>query len=310
VEVIVPEQRGYIAAFVDSLETALYSPSFADPDMGYRRFLDVPSFITYFLINEVARNNDGFKKSIFYHKNKNSNGGKLKAGPVWDFDWAWKEIQECGIIHGPNGSGWAHRINDCPTDNNSSGWYIRLLQDSTFATELRCTYDFQRMNALSEVSINAFIDSVGSLVQNAQARHFQKWPILGMSGPAPESGPFGATYVEDLAVLKQWIATRLNWLDENMPGECLGVAVAERTSNGALTCYPNPSTGLFRFQGELKDGGVHWLTIRDVASRVIDRVQLSGGTVSMDRSITHSGSYFYTVEREGQVVQQGKLIVL
>jgi hypothetical protein len=310
VEVIVPEQRGYIAAFVDSLETALYSPSFADPDMGYRRFLDVPSFITYFLVNEVARNNDGFKKSIFYHKDKNSNGGKLKAGPVWDFDWAWKEIQECGIIHGPNGSGWAHRINDCPTDNNSSGWYIRLLQDSTFATELRCTYDFQRMNALSEVSINAFIDSVGTLVQNAQARHFQKWPILGMSGPAPESGPFGATYVEDLAVLKQWIATRLDWLDENMPGECIGVAVAETTSNGPLKCYPNPSTGLFRFQGELPDGGVHWLTIRDVASRVIDRVQLGGGTVSMDRSIAHSGSYFYTVEREGQVVQQGKLIVL
>jgi hypothetical protein len=166
------------------------------------------------------------------------------------------------------------------------------------------------MNALSEASINAFIDSVGSLVQNAQARHFQKWPILGMSGPAPESGPFGATYPDDLAVLKQWIATRLNWLDENMPGECIGVSVTESSNIGPLTCYPNPSTGLFRFQGELKDGGPHWLTIRDVASRVIDRVQLNGRAISVDRTITQSGSYFYTVERDGQVVQQGKLIVL
>ena len=83
-------------------------------------------------MNEVSRNNDGFKKSVFFHKDKNSNGGKLKAGPVWDFDWAWKNIASCSIFEATDGSGWAHLINDCFTDNYSCGWYVRLLQDSTF----------------------------------------------------------------------------------------------------------------------------------------------------------------------------------
>jgi len=309
-EVITDAQKTYIAAFVDTLETALYSSTFVDPATGYRAYLDVPSFINYFLVNELARSNDGFKKSVFFHKDKNSNGGKLKAGPVWDFDWAWKEIQECEVIHGPNGAGWAHRINDCPTDNNSTGWYIRLLQDSTFSSELRCTYEFQRMNALSEASINAYIDSVGALVQNAQSRHFQKWPILGVSGPTPEAGPFGATYAEDLEVLKQWIATRLAWLDVNLPGLCNGVSVAEHGPRAAFICYPNPTAGQVRFQGMLEQGGEHWLIIRDVASRVVERARLVGGTVSLALEIEHSGSYSYTVERAGTVVHHGKLIVL
>nr|NQU92308.1 CotH kinase family protein [Bacteroidota bacterium] len=72
-------QKTYIAAFVDSLETALYTLEFNDPFAGYRKYLDVPSFIDYFLINELSRNNDGFKKSVFFHKDKFSNGNKLKA---------------------------------------------------------------------------------------------------------------------------------------------------------------------------------------------------------------------------------------
>lgn len=309
-EVLVEEQADYIAAYIDTLETALYAPDFADPITGYRSYLDVPSFIAYFLVNEVARNNDGFKKSVYFNKDKNSNGGKLNAGPVWDFDWAWKNIQECDVVQGENGAGWAHRINDCPTDNYSTGWYIRLLQDSTFANELRCTYESYRTTLLSTDHLFAFIDSVGAVVQNAQARHFQKWPILGISGPAPESGPFAETYNGELEDLKAWITTRLNWLDANMPGNCGGVSVPEIDATGPLTCYPNPSSGTFRFQGRLDQSGEHWLTMRDVASRIVDRVQLNGGSVLLDRTIPNSGSYFYTLEKDGRVLQHGKLIVL
>jgi hypothetical protein len=306
---IVPEQRAYIASFIDSLETALYSPAFADPDVGYRRYLDVPSFITYFLVNELARNNDGFKKSIFYNKDKNSNGGKLRAGPVWDFDWAWKNIIECDIIHGPNGSGWAHRINDCPTDNNSTGWYIRLLQDSAFTTELRCTYEYERMNVLSDASINAFIDSVGTLVQNAQVRHFQKWPILGMAGPAPEQGPFGATYAEDLVRLKQWIATRLAWLDDNIPGVCTGVGVADAAPIDDLRVYAEAGTGRVNFVGNWS-AGQHQLLIHDMAGREVRRIPIAQGTGIVDLYLDRSGTYVYNLLRDGAVVTRGKLVVV
>jgi hypothetical protein len=94
-DLISDPQKDYIAAYVDSMETAIYSDNFADPLSGFRQYLDVETFVDYFLINEVSRNNDGFKKSRYFHKDKASNGGKFKAGPPWDFDWAWKDLYAC-----------------------------------------------------------------------------------------------------------------------------------------------------------------------------------------------------------------------
>jgi hypothetical protein len=309
-EVISPEQRNYIASYVDTLETALYSPNYDDPETGYRSYLDVPSFITYFLVNELARNNDGFKKSVFFHKDKNSNGGRLKAGPVWDFDWAWKTLYGCSIFENNDGSGWAHLINDCPTDNYSCGWYVRLLQDSTFNAQLRCTYEDHRSSILSNESIFAYIDSVGALVQNAQARHFQKWPILGVSGPAPEVFPVATTYAAELDSLKGWIGRRLIWLDANIPGLCTNVAVREMERAPALAVYPNPSTGQFRFQGDLAGSGPWTLSVVDVSGREVQRVVLAPGAQLFDHTIPWQGAYTYVVRRGKDAVQQGRLIVL
>jgi hypothetical protein len=238
-----PAQKAYIAAYVDSLETALYSAEFADTSIGYRKYLDTKSFIDYFLVNEVARNADGFKKSIFYYKNKNSNGGKLKAGPVWDFDWAWKNISACSMFAGFDGSGWAHHVNDCgQQDINSSEWYIRMLQDSTFRNELRCTYESYRKTMLDTSHIFNYIDSTGLRVINAQARHFYKWPILGEAVAAPETGPLATTYYGELDSLKSWIGTRLHWLDANIPGLCTTTSgIADHGSGPAVTCFPNPT---------------------------------------------------------------------
>ena len=240
-DVILPVQKAYIASFVDSLETALYSPEFYDPNLGYRQFMDVPSFIDYFLVNEVSRNADGFKKSVFFHKDKNSNGGKLKAGPVWDFDWAWKNIDICEIYQNTDGSGWAHLNNDCFTDNYSTGWYVRLLQDESFRNELRCSYEEYRMDILNTDSLFNYIDNMGALVQNAQSRHFQKWPILGLSGPAPDLGEVPDTYLGELESLKNWIGIRLDWLDENIAGLCTSAGLIEYNTITELKIYPNPA---------------------------------------------------------------------
>ena len=143
-EDITDPQKEYIAAFVDSMETALYGPDFASEELGYRQYLDIESFVDYFLINELSRNNDGFKKSRFFHKDKYSNGGKFKAGPTWDFDWAWKDMWSCEIFENQDGSGWAHLINTCPTDNYTPDWYVRLQQDSTYNNHMRCRWEEYR----------------------------------------------------------------------------------------------------------------------------------------------------------------------
>ena len=187
-------------------------------------------------------NKISFKKSVFFNKDKYSKGGKLNAGPVWDFDWAWKNLGGiCAIYEGYTGGGWAHLNNDCFTDNYSTGWYVRLLQDTTFSNELRCTYEDYRKTILDTTSLFAYIDSMKNLVENAQTRHFKRWPILGMSGSAPDFGPVATTYHAELDSLKGWISTRLQWLDENIPGLCEISGITETSLSDRVNCYPNPT---------------------------------------------------------------------
>lgn len=66
----------------------------------------------------------------------------------------------------------------------------------------------------------ASIDSIGSLLQDVQSRHFQRWPIMGMSSPAPAVNVIGSTFAVELDTLKHWIVVRLQWLDANISGHC------------------------------------------------------------------------------------------
>nr|HRZ98967.1 CotH kinase family protein [Paludibacter sp.] len=112
-EELAVEQKTYIAGYVNALESALYNSNFKDPVSGYRAYLDVNTFIDYFILEEVARNVDGYKKSRFFHKNKDSKNKLIDAGPVWDFDWAWKNLDDCILYKNTTGEGWAWNINYC-----------------------------------------------------------------------------------------------------------------------------------------------------------------------------------------------------
>lgn len=308
-----PKQKTYIASFVDSLEGALYSSNFADTTNGYRRYLDTKSFIDYFIINELSRNNDGFKKSVFFNKDKHSKKkGKLKAGPVWDFDWAWKTMATCSLFDQNDGSGWAHLINDCPTDNYSCGYYVRLLQDTNFNNELRCAYEEYRSTILDTTYLFAYMDSIEYVVQKAQARHFQKWPILGVSGPAPEVNAIATTYAAEMDTLKNWIKVRLNWLDTHIPGHCIQVntGITQTKVNEALQYYPNPSTGNFHFEGILPNGKATLMTIYDITNKVIDKVPINTGKVKFEYQLKQKGVYFFNISNEDGIIQFGKLLVL
>jgi len=50
---------------------------------GFPSIIDIPSFIDFMIVNEYASNVDAYQYSTFFHKDRN---GKLRAGPVWDFN--------------------------------------------------------------------------------------------------------------------------------------------------------------------------------------------------------------------------------
>ncbi|NJO25689.1 MAG: hypothetical protein HC867_07905, partial [Bacteroidia bacterium] len=114
VENIVQQQKDYLKSYVDSFENAVASPGFQDPARGVRKFADLSSFVDYFIVNEVSRNIDGFRLSAYFYKDRNSRNPKIMAGPVWDFDLAFRNANYCD---GSNTNGWAYMFNYvCPGD--------------------------------------------------------------------------------------------------------------------------------------------------------------------------------------------------
>ena len=241
---ITVQQKNYIQNLVGDFEDALWSNDFEDPILGYRPYINTRSFIDYFIVNEFARNVDGFKKSRNFYKDKSSKDSLIYAGPVWDFDWAYKDHSSSMI----NGSGWRHDYSG-PTDVKPPGWYIRLLQDTTFANELNCRYFNLRNTILDTTNIFSFIDSLSSMVSEPQNRHYTRWPILGINVGTPEIGNQPTSYSGEIIKFKSWINERLIWLDANMPGNCPNVSVSENKKTYVVT-YPNPSSDIVNIYSE------------------------------------------------------------
>jgi len=305
-EDIVSQQKKYIQGFIKKLDSVLITSKFSDPVNGYRRYLDVPSFIDYFIVGEVSRNVDTYKKSAFFYKDKDSNDGRLHDGPVWDFDWAWKNIGECEV-NATDGSGWTFLISSvCKSYPVPPDWMVKLLQDTSFTNQLHTRYSFLRKNILSETAINHYIDSIHTLVNEAQVRHYQRWPILGIDVGTPEVDPQPTTFDGEITKFKNWISTRLTWLDANMPGKAsqgTGVQGRVETPNFFVLSqnYPNPFNPTTVINYQVPVAGhvsvkVYDLLGREVMTLVNERKSAGSYQVLFDAHLLPSGVYFYSLE--------------
>lgn len=237
---LVSQQKTYLKTAVNSFESILYSSGFADKTAGYPAWIKLNSFMDYFIVSEVSRNINAYKKNCYYFKNKDSNDSKIHSGPVWDFDSAWKNIVDCDPFKATDGSGWSYKINDCTTNKtNSNGWIVRLFQDPAFADAVNARYFEMRKSYLSSQYLNSFIDSIQDQAKEAQVRHYTKWPILSLSVGTPEVDPQPATYEGHVTKLKDWIQTRLAWLDGHMLGTTSSSENLE--TDFSYRIFPNPT---------------------------------------------------------------------
>lgn len=243
-------QQNYIKNFIDDFETILYAPNTPERREALLNYLDLDSFIDYFILNELARNVDGYKKSSYFHKDKDSKGGLLHAGPVWDFDWAWKNINEC-YFGATDGSGWAYLVHQCDPWPVPPSWMTRLLQDPEFTQKVNERYFELRKTFLSETYIFNYIDSVANLLDKPQKRHYNTWRILGLNVGAPEVDQQPTTYAGEITKFKQWISTRLNWLDANIPNFIV-TGLDHNELNTPYLIYPNPAISQLTIQSKKK----------------------------------------------------------
>ena len=290
------QQKNYIQTLVGDFEDALWGSDFDDPVFGYRPFINTRSFIDYFIVNEFARNVDGFKKSRNFHKDKSSKDSLIYAGPVWDFDWAYKDHSSSML----NGAGWRHDYSG-PTDVKPPGWYIKLLQDSTFANELNCRYFNLRNTILDTSNLFHFIDSLENILNDAQGRHFTRWPILGVNVGTPEIGIQPTSYSGEIIKFKNWISERLTWLDNNMPGNCPNVGLNE-LKKPYLVTYPNPSLEILNIYSEAE---IEEIIIYDNIGRAIKNLSsLKINNITLDVKKLKG---FFTVKiilSNGQIIKK------
>ncbi len=233
-------QKAYIQGYVSLFENSLHGNNFMDSAIGYRKYIDVNSFIDFSLSNEVSRNIDGYRLSSYLYKERNSKGGKLHCGPLWDFNLTY------GNANYYNGAFW----NDwewnfpCPFGDGFQNpfWWKRFLDDSTYVNDLKCRYTYFRANTFSNAHVNSVIDSIKYLVSLAQARHYERYPILGKYTWPNDWLP--ATYQQEVDTLKNWLAARLNWMDQSLlKDSCAWFESSPYISNSGNSAivFPNPS---------------------------------------------------------------------
>jgi hypothetical protein len=309
-ENIVLAQKDYIKRFVDSFEFALAGRDYQDKVNGVRKFADLQSFIDYFIVNEVSRNVDGYRLSAYFYKDRDSRNRKIFAGPVWDYDLAFRNANYCD---GSNTSGWAYQFNNvCPGDGAGliPFWWERLMTDTAFTSDLRCRWKEKRQNTISSDHLNHLIDSVVSLTAEARVRHFQRWPVLGQYiWPNPQ--PIATSYSGEISYLKEWLNNRLNWIDNSLPntGKCENWP-AETTGTLQAEVYPNPTNGDGTIRIKSKTNQLVYLHVYDGAGRLVHSQSISAVPVSNHIAVEkmkgwQAGIYYFIFEnKEGEKINR------
>ena len=294
-DVIVPEQKNYIKSYVDSFENVLHGLQYQDKQSGWRRFADESSFIDYFIVNEVNRNVDAYRLSSFFYKDRQSKGGKIIAGPVWDYDLAFRNANYC---NGSDITGWAYQFNSvCPQDYwQVPFWWDKFMSDTAFQSNLKCRWKQLRQTSLGFSHFNLLIDSIVTLTNEARQRHFQRWPVLGKYiWPNPQ--PIPVTYDEEISVLKSWIANRLTWIDGAIPntGACFEYP-PNADASVMISFFPNPVLHQLVVSIQTRVNQVVQIQINDAMGRIMytNSYQASAGTnqLTIQTSPWARGIYF------------------
>lgn len=212
---ITTAQFEYIKNHFTNFEHTLNGPNFKDPINGYAKYIDVNTFVDYFLLTELTYNIDAYRLSVFFYKDRDSRDSKIKMGPAWDYDHSYGNANYC---KGWETNHWAYDFvrEFCPQDDKQTPtWWARLLQDREFCLKVRERWQQLRQNQWTNSNISNFVNQNVALLGESQVRNFQRWPLLGeWIWP---NYYWGNTYQEEIDWFKNWTEQRLSWLDANIP---------------------------------------------------------------------------------------------
>ncbi|WP_181312749.1 CotH kinase family protein [Nocardioides campestrisoli] len=186
-----PESRR-IKKAVNAFEDVLYGDRFTHPVRGYAPLVDVDSFVDWYVVQELFRNQDSnFHSSVHVSWTP---GGRFTLGPLWDFDLS--AGTKWNIETTPEG--WHTRL--------GKHWIARMLQDPAFSTAVK-----QRTIQLAPV-VEQLVAQIPAAAQAVRPEALADWQLWHVSHAAV----VGSVHADDLdgevEFLRTWLAGRLAWM--------------------------------------------------------------------------------------------------
>ncbi|MBK8554514.1 MAG: CotH kinase family protein [Lewinellaceae bacterium] len=261
-DAIQPEQENYIQNHIRQFEQMLAGSNAA---AQYQNWLDQDSWVNYLLVNELTKNTDAYRLSSYFYKDRDDVDPRIKMGPVWDFNIAFGIGDYC---NGQLYTGWVKDFNTvCPDDAwIIHFWWEKLWQTPSFRQRVVERWSELRANAWSDQTLFGTIDSLSSLLNQAQLRNFQRWPVMGTY--VWPNAFVGNNYSEEQAYLEDWLQHRLEWLDAQMT-----TLYVKQPEDPAVRVFPNPANHeLYIKAGSEKDGMLNYsVSIFSPDGRVVYR---------------------------------------
>lgn len=187
------EMLDYIKNYIQDMEDALYAPNRLSGDgLHYTEYMDVTSFLDFFMVNHVFKNVELFYKSCYMYKDVD---GPLTFGPIWDMDWAAGNHVVLDKISKAYDK-WPHG-----QSHYREYWFKALYNDPYFMI-LLCERWAEIQSNLD--TMMAELDEISTAIDTEAKLDFEHWGYIQKDTD---------TEVNDL---RTWLTNRRNWMNEQM----------------------------------------------------------------------------------------------
>lgn len=199
---VTTQQNTYIYNQFLNLETTSRNNNI-DLITGYPSVIDIPTFVDFMLINELASNADGYQYSTYFHKDR---AGKLRAGPIWDFNLTFGNDLFLWGFDRSHYDVWQFANGG----NDGAKFWTDLFNNPTYKCYLAKRWNelIQPGQPLNYDSLVQYIDQTVAYISEAKAREEQKW-----TSDVYPPVHFSPTEISDLKV---WLSNRISWISNNL----------------------------------------------------------------------------------------------
>jgi len=203
---ITQDQRQYIKDYFGKMETAVNSANFKDPEKGYRKYLDLDSFLQFFIVGEFCGNTDTYWSVNMYKKD--AADGVFYTGPIWDYDLAFENDNRTYPIN--NRSDFIYACCGSVASESVKTMVDRIVKkDSGARDRLIEIWDQVKPNL---ENLNDYVDQNAALLEESQQLNFMRWPIL--NSYVHQNPKLYGSYQGEVNNVKQYITGRLERLDQ------------------------------------------------------------------------------------------------